>query len=49
MGKAYKSGNPQDLNRLIWQEWYEFNNPDDIFDSLKKSSDHFSPKYKYKY
>ena len=37
------------LNRLIWQEWYEFNNPYDVFDSLRKSSDHFTPKYKYKY
>ena len=49
MGKAYKSGNPKDLNQLIWQEWYEFNNPNDVLDSLKKSSDHFTPKYKYRY
>ena len=49
MGKAYKSGNPKDLNQLIWREWYEFNNPNDVIDSLKKSSDHFTPKYKYRY
>ena len=30
MGKAYKSGNPKDLNQLIWREWYEFNNPNDV-------------------
>ena len=47
MGKANKSGNPQDLNRLIWMEWYEFNNPNDVSDSLSKSLD--TPKYKYRY
>ena len=38
MGKAYKSGNPKDLNQLIWQEWYEFNNPNDVADSLSRGA-----------
>jgi hypothetical protein len=25
---AYLSGNPKDLNLLVWQEWFEFNDPD---------------------
>jgi len=27
LSKAYRSGNPKDLNALVWQEWYDFNNP----------------------
>ena len=49
MGAAYKTGNPKDLNQLIWQEWYEFNNPNDVYNSLKKSNDSNKPKYKYRY
>jgi hypothetical protein len=25
---AYLSGDPKDLNALVWQEWYEHNDPD---------------------
>ena len=25
---AYLSGDPKDLNALVWTEWYEYNDPD---------------------
>lgn len=28
LANAYHSGNPKDLNPLVWQEWYDWNNPD---------------------
>ena len=28
LANAYRSGNPKDLNPLVWSEWFDANNPD---------------------